>query len=114
LVFQAFWLNVVVPGHQRGIVQLPGAVAAASRYRAPCLSCGCDAAPKSSKSDSPASRSGTCAICFFAAHLSIPPTVDLSLARLNFLHRLRPMVEEDRIARIVVTPFDSRGPPVAA
>jgi len=107
LIFQALWLNVIVPGHTRGIVQLPGSNHCSTVNSCPLCA---NEHPAGSK-DAPANRSSNCAICFFAAHLNVPPTIDLSLTRLDFLHRLSAIIAEDRIARIVISPFDCRGPP---
>jgi hypothetical protein len=106
LIFQALWLNVIVPGHTRGIVQLPNA-----GHSCPACCCEQSAQTKNQKPAAPTNPPGNCAICFFAAHLSIPPKIDLSLTRLDFLHRLDAIVMEDRIARIALSPFNSRGPP---
>jgi hypothetical protein len=111
LLFQAIWFNVIVPGHTRGIVQLPGSTSVQS-----CPSCCCETSPgtNNSKSTPPANRTGNCAICFFAAHLTIPPTIDLSLPRLNFLHRLNAEIAEKSIPFTILLTFDSRGPPTFA
>jgi hypothetical protein len=114
VVFEAFWLNVVVPGHQRGIVQLPG-----SNSEPSCPFCSTGETPSSpshsaSKSGAPRAPAGTCAICAFAAHLSLPPVVDFSLPPLKLLGRIADQTPRPPIARIVLVPFDSRGPPVLA
>ena len=68
-----FWLGVVVPGHQRGIIPLPGATPAAlgdgaSSHEAPCC------ALRHGQKPCPLQRS--CAICDdFVATLSTPPPV---------------------------------------
>src|SRR4051812_27410049 len=74
LIFQALWLNVILPGHTRGIITLPGAACADSGS-------GCCAKAKSSEQETPAKpnrRAAACAVCFFAARLSTPDVVDLS------------------------------------
>jgi hypothetical protein len=108
LIFQVVWFNVIVPGHTRGVVQLPHA-----EQSCPACCCCCEGAAKTGNQNpaTPKNPPGNCAICFFAAHLSIPPRIDFSLTRLDFLHRLDAIVKEDRVARIVIYPFDSRGPP---
>ena len=83
LVFQAIWLNVIVPGHKRGIVPLPGSCHANDSC---CAADGCDSeqAPGSHGSDAggarhtplPRDSASHCAICQFAARLTLPPVVD--------------------------------------
>ena len=71
LVFETFWLTVVVPGHTRGAVTLPGYKAsAACDEPAGC----CPRPPKKSDPAAPAdpSRAAHCAVCFFAARLTVP------------------------------------------
>jgi hypothetical protein len=110
LLFQFFWLNVIVPGHRRGMVQMPGSPAA-------CPCCCCDAPitkSPNSKSQAPAGNPGNCAICNFMAHLTLPAPIDFSLAPLRFLHHISPERAVSLAARRVLLPFDGRGPPIAA
>jgi hypothetical protein len=113
-LFQALWLNVVVPGHTRGIVPLPGP----TRFSTDCALC--NACPMTmnapvapeypSKHHAPA-RSGGCAICLFAAHLTIPPPTDWSHGPLLFVARVRNQVASPRLARGVELWIDGRAPP---
>jgi hypothetical protein len=112
ILFQAAWLNVIVPGHTRGAVQLPGATARC---------CCCDGggtsdggAPKRGTPVTPQQRTSNCAICFFCAHLSLPPAFVIDLSPLNMLLNLLQDRHADLCPRIVLVPFDSCGPPVLA
>jgi hypothetical protein len=110
LIFEAVWLNVIIPGHTRGCVTMPCCCSEASSAASCPL---CAAAENATKhSPTPADR-GNCALCFFAAHLSIPPALDLSAPRLLFLNYVRPELAQHLIAREVVMPFDACGPPVS-
>jgi len=116
LLFEAFFLNVVVPGHQRGVVQLPGSDAKLGQT---CPFCCCDGptAPnhsQNSKSDTPEKPTGTCAICAFAAQLSLPPVFDCTLTRLMLLCPVADQIPSPPVARIILLPFDERGPPISA
>jgi hypothetical protein len=109
-IFEAFWLNVVVPGHKRGIVQMPGAPGGAV------CACCCDQTGNSeqaggSKKDSSQGSAATCAICNFAAHLSVPPIVDFTPPKLKLLCQATSEVVRGVIARNPLIPFDGRGPP---
>src|SRR5215218_9673907 len=87
LIFQALWLNVVVPGHTRGAVTLPGWDEAAKQPAAHAC-CAADSPAKHGRSSGPkhdSDRAAHCAVCFFAVRLSLPTTIDLTPAPLEFL-----------------------------
>src|SRR5580700_6728923 len=98
-IFEAIWLNVIVPGHRRGIVQMPGASSAAI---CPCCCCEQPSAPShpnGSKQDAPSGPAGTCAICNFAAHLSVPPVIDFTPPPLKLLGPAEAEIARCAIAR---------------
>ena len=112
VIFEALWLNVIIPGHRRGCVTMPCCSCSEASGAPACPLCA--AAGKGSKhSPTPADRQN-CALCFFAAHLSIPPTLDLSAPKLRFLNYVRPELAQHLISREVLVPFDACGPPVSA
>jgi hypothetical protein len=112
VVFQFIWLNMVVPGHTRGIVMLPG-------YSSGGASCPeCDANPACQTGASiprqPAkNRSANCAICFFAARITPPPVVDLAPPPLTLLLYVRnaPLPEAATSAECILTCY-GRAPPL--
>lgn len=112
VVYQALFLNVFIPGHKRGMVQLPGPQAVM-----PCCCCGMadDAGSKNTPTDKEKeNRAENCAICAFAARLTIPPTIDLTLPPLARLG-----VIEDASPRLIEIPafplrYHGRAPPVAS
>jgi hypothetical protein len=87
LVFQALWLNVILPGHTRGSVTLAGAdcescaaalegphavaVAVAGRC------CSTSPAPRQHQNHPTPKQKANCAICAFAARVTPPPPVTL-------------------------------------
>ena len=107
LVFEALWLNVLVPGHRRGVVPLPGerCVACEPANRR----CPADRGP--SKPVDPAAH---CAICYFAARLSPPPAVDLAPPRPQMLCAAEPTPPHVRAAIPFLPTYDGRGPPFRA
>jgi hypothetical protein len=122
LVFQALWLNVIVPGHRRGIVQMPGAVSDPSGQNTSNSSTGGETCPfcvgsptqKTPGNPNAPAPAANCAICFFAAHLSVPPVIDfapplLCLARV--VPATAPMAAP--FTRIPLVLHD-RAPPVVA
>ena len=92
LVFQSLWLNIVLPGHTRGVVTL-GARSAEPSAHACCGVAATDRAADGARPDgSPCggdddngNRARHCAVCSFAAKLSLPVTIDLTPAPLSLV-----------------------------
>jgi hypothetical protein len=110
LVFQAVWLNVILPGHTRGVITVPGAETDARHT--------CCAAPQAqhTPNDNPPpakNRAGNCAVCFFAARLSLPTVVDLTPAPLG-LAEVRPVPQPDTAVSVEFPAvYQGRAPPAA-
>jgi hypothetical protein len=119
LGFACLWFGMLVPVHQRGMIQLPGpAVAAAASaaqashcpragdVKAPCHK----AAAKEGDGEAPASE-GNCAVCHFVLGLHVPPPVTVYVACLGLLRQAAP--EEPAIAplRHAALPFHGLDPP---
>jgi hypothetical protein len=114
LVFQALWLNVIVPGHRRGAVALPGEACAACEAPAPVTKC-CEM-EHGRRQDAPVPRGDParhCAICFFAARVTPPDVIDLTPPPLRFAHQVALPSAEIRTSMAVAAPYDGRGPPVS-
>ena len=110
VIFELVWLNVIIPGHTRGAVTMPCACEHSDTAEA-CPLC---AAAKTAH-HVPTSRDREhCALCFFAAHLSIPPVIDLSAPKLRFLNYVGAQSAKHLFARYVMLPFDGTGPPSRA
>jgi len=73
LVFQAVWLNIIVPGHTRGVVALPGTASPSPA----CCCCGGERGDASHHAPV-GDPAGHCAICYFAACLFLPPPIDFA------------------------------------
>src|SRR4051794_7235672 len=101
LIFQSLWLNVIVPGHTRGVITLPGW---SSRADHSCCSTHGERSRSDEKSPQPDGRAAHCAICFFAARLTLPQTIDLTPAPLELL--------ETREVPRLATRGDASFPPV--
>jgi len=116
ILFQCVWLNAVLPGHTRGVVTLPGSGDGDSRASVETHAC-CAGLAKTTdrKNDSPARKpaSGSCAICFFAAHMATPPPALDPPAALG-LREILP-VHAPATARSLEHRFAylGRGPPLA-
>jgi hypothetical protein len=107
IVFQALWLNVLLPGHTRGVIVTPGT----ARQVHDC--CRSEGAPgKDTPADSQR-RAAHCAICFFAAHLSTPPVIDLSAPPLGLTDTLKPVAPTVCHAAEFVPTYLGRAPPMA-
>lgn len=119
LLYQAFFLNVVVPGHTRGAITLTGRTGTG---RLEDFGCGCCCASNPSRStQSPASKQyptpkdrENCAICNLAAHYTPPPVFDFALGGLGLL-KLLPLPPPAVIPlRISIPTYYACGPPVQA
>jgi hypothetical protein len=118
LVFQAIWLNVVVPGHKRGAVADAGwSCAACDALPAPqadssCPRCDSNGPPTHGNQppahDDPAQH---CAICHFAAHLSLPPAIDLSLSPHFLVETAQAFTAASAPAFTFASTYDGRAPP---
>jgi len=112
VIFELIWLNVIIPGHTRGCVTMSCGCSEAAGAPA-CPLCAAEAAKNSHHSPTPTDREH-CALCFFAAHLSIPPAIDLSAPKLRFLNYVGADAARHLFAREVILPFDGTGPPSLA
>ena len=110
LLFEALWLNVVVPGHQRGVVPLPGerCVACASPKDTCCPDAGERREPARSK---PVDRAAHCAICYFAARLSPPPVIDFTPPRPQLVGLAQVPPPAARPTIPFLPTYDGRAPP---
>jgi hypothetical protein len=113
LGFTTLWFGVLVPVHNRGEITLPGSDALL-KARTAHACCAATSEPKpADPCHTPASRSGTCAVCFFIATLDAPPPftwVETRLGLAGVVDAARP--DELPAARISL-PFHSRAPPAA-
>lgn len=119
LLFQAAWLNIVVPGHKRGIVKLPGETCPACQSQptaeaeacCPDMAPAAPAHPEAPPSGDPASH---CAICQFAVALFIPPAIDLTPPPLELVEEAEPLVVERPSAVCFRAPYHGRAPPASS
>jgi hypothetical protein len=73
LALIAVWYGAVLPGHQRGVVQLPGAAGDAC----------CERDHGNDHDPAPAGSPKTCAVCFYMAALLQAAPPDLGIAPLG-------------------------------
>ena len=123
IAFVAAWFGVIVPGHQRGSVVLPGYAqeAEAQGEQADLAADVCEIGKARSCCERPADGSPApvdpvekCAICYLVATLSVPPVVDLSLPltdRVGLLPDIDPTFEP---TPVFLPTYDSRGPPAVS
>ena len=92
LAFQFLWLNIILPGHQRGVVTMPGAECPACEAPAEQTERACCARHTHVPHPVPSDRSERCAICFFAARVSQAVAFDFTHPPLQFvgMHELPP------------------------
>jgi hypothetical protein len=94
LAFQAFFLNIVVPGHTRGVITLTGrsdagGAGAASMSGSSCCHTEARKAPEDSSRKAPTPKDrAECAVCHIAARVTTATTIDLRLTELGLLEVL--------------------------
>jgi hypothetical protein len=109
LAFQAFFLNVVVPGHVRGAVTLSGNRSASLSE----LGCPfCASSHTHQKSPTPANPSD-CEICYIAVGLMLPPPVDFDLVKLGVISLAPVQPPAVVVISSQVRPIPSRAPPTS-
>jgi hypothetical protein len=118
LVFQFFWLNVVLPGHTRGIVTLPGATGCEMADMAGASAHACCSAPRPAKSSRPpgslpAKRAAQCAICAHSLRITPPPVFDLTPPRAGLLELLPPPAARVAESSGFFATYLGRAPPPA-
>ena len=111
LVFEAVFLNVIVPGHTRGVITLTGKNSVVSM-----ADLGCPFCSHQSNSDPKKAPDGKdqqeCAICHLAVRLTLPPVVDFRLGELTLLEVVPPPAPVQAPVCIIVPVQYCRGPPV--
>jgi len=119
VAWSILWFAVIVPGHQRGAILLPGAdrsgsTASASRQAIE------DALPPCCRSHGPSEKNGTpaplgsgCAICDQVAKITPPVEYDFKPMFLGFLEMAPPPAIFTLSGVQFLSPRDARGPPAA-
>jgi hypothetical protein len=115
LLFEALWLNVIVPGHTRGIVALPGEQCAVCEtgVQPACQRCS-SAKHRDSHKQPIGDPAAHCAICHFAARVSLPVAIDLTPPKLELIGLLEDRCPARPSAITLSMPYDGRAPPVQA
>jgi hypothetical protein len=106
IFFQFVWLNIVLPGHTRGIVTVGDHCGVAS-------CCANKPAKSGDKSPTP-DQQKRCAICAFAAALSTPPAIDASLDLLGVGRTMQNVVPISAPSPDLPSANRERAPPVAS
>lgn len=116
LAFQVVWLLVILPGHQRGAITLPGTPTACDTQLAEASeghSC-CPTSNKSSDSQQETpdqNRASHCAVCHYAIRMVFYVPPDLTIAPAGFVELLPLPRAQSQYARAVLLAHDARGPP---
>lgn len=109
ILWQAVWLNAVIPGHTRGAIPLPGSAPA---DESPAPGCCAGATDREGESrPSPADRA-RCAVCYFAAGLILAAPPDLAPAPKGLCEVLPPAAPGDVPSLPLAPTYDGRGPPL--
>jgi len=111
LVFQALWLNVIVPGHRRGVVSLPGEAPLPCHVIGAKSCCGSSHPVGHGKPAAPGDPALHCGICYFAARVTPTPPVSLAPEPLRLLEVLQPERTPARATVGFIPSYDGRAPP---
>ncbi|MFA9477147.1 hypothetical protein ACERK3_02450 [Phycisphaerales bacterium AB-hyl4] len=114
------WFAVIIPGHQRGAILLPGSDTASQSTRdtsrliltraATC--CPITGQPASSDNpDSPVDPATQCGICYLAGVIDLPTTLDLTPQPLTLLATLAPLAPEQPYIAHTPSRHAPRAPP---
>jgi hypothetical protein len=104
LVFEALFFNVIIPVHTRGMIQLAG-----SRSRASCCATRHKDSKENPSDNKPAS---TCAVCAFAARLTVPPAVDFAPPPTGLVEILPAPAIHVRVTPSLIPVYFGRAPPI--
>ncbi|MEM6506923.1 MAG: hypothetical protein AAF711_15915 [Planctomycetota bacterium] len=114
LLWFSGWLLLVLPGHKRGIVTLPGAEiehAQAELCCNPQPSC-CELCPDGCEVPGPIDPAKHCAICFLKSHLTDPPAVVFYTPYLGELDELAYLTESSILESLAtLAGIRGRAPP---
>ena len=110
-LFQAAWLNAILPGHRRGVVTVPGYEPSATH--ACCASdAGHDGPGDGSSNGDQKQRAAHCAVCAFAAKLSTPPALEAPVCSPRPVALAEVPPPDAAPSRPFVLTYHSRGPPL--
>lgn len=106
ILLQFAWLNVVMPGHTRGMVTMDGTRADGSESHC----CQSDRSSEDHGKPSDEDRA-SCAVCFFAARMTVPDVVDLTPPPLGLVETVTVGVEQSVDDLPYLATYDGRAPP---
>ncbi|HTL28679.1 MAG TPA: DUF2946 family protein [Tepidisphaeraceae bacterium] len=110
LLYEAFFLNILVPVHTRGSITLESGPKALSES-----CCAGHSSAQKTPGKEPSSRDRqNCAVCNFAARMSAPPVVCLKLPELHLVQLLPFPPPASTVSVRSALPYLSRGPPAIA
>ncbi len=113
ILYQAIFLNIVLPGHTRGSITLTGKSDNALQSSAAGCSCCVRKNDRTQKSNAPTPRDrANCAICHLAARITLPPTISFSLSPLGLVETLALPAPVHFDAFQFIPIYDGRGPPI--
>lgn len=107
LLYQFVFLNVILPGHTRGVVTLDG-------KHSGCPFCCCGEKSGKDSHGAPSQRDrDNCALCNFAARLTVVISPSLGLTDFHLLEILRPAPAPAVVVSAPVRIDCCRGPPAS-
>lgn len=111
IFWQMFWLNILIPGHTRGVITMPGGKSSCCAESAERSSC-CSPMGTPAKGKAPTEdQKRRCAICYFAMGYTVATAFvfDLGISS-RVIERLETVTPQLRIVEFAL-PFYPVGPP---
>lgn len=125
ILWLALWFGVIVPGHKRGLVLLPGGndtSPAATQTGEPCplakymattgTCCPSSQPANKSNPDDPGAPVTHCAICYLTGVLDVPPAPDFAPQPLELIQVLAWPTPEAVVSSATVHTHPGRAPPI--
>lgn len=113
ILFQFLWLNVIIPGHTRGMITLPGALASCDTESSTASCCTIPTDDDhDDKTPTPEQRR-CCAVCYVAARYTLPPTFQIDLAPADLIQDAPQHAITQVASRHIPLPYFPSGPPAA-
>src|SRR5436190_869160 len=108
ILFQFFWLNVIVPGHVRGKLTVTGSAPAAAGS---CCTSAAHKTPGKPQQPTP-DQQQRCAVCYVAAGHTLPPVYNFDLRLTGNVWTPIPEVVEKKPIAAFPRTYDANAPPI--
>ena len=115
ILFQFLWLNVVIPGHTRGMITVPGSFANCAPEPSAEVCCPITAGGDRDNENTPTpEQRRCCAVCYVAAGYTLPPIFQIDLTPADLIHDAPQRAVTQVASHHTPLPYFPNGPPTPA